>query len=122
MILIPPRARSAGDEIPAGLSAGTTMVRMFPANATAAPSARPLSVSFFGFDVSAERNTSAGAPCPICVSSAADESVEIVRIDRGCDASHAGLILSRAPLREAAPYTVSGAGSIDPVVPDGERR
>src|SRR5439155_18528469 len=102
MIFSPRRARSAGDAILAGLAAGTTMVRTFPANATGLPSARPLAASLFGFDVSADRKTSAGAPCSIWVSRAADESVEIVNTEPGWAASQAGLTRSRAPFNDAA--------------------
>ena len=87
MTLTPALARSAGDLIPAGFAVGTMTVSMLPAKSTAAPAARPLSTSFFGFVVSADRKTSAGAPCSIWVSSADDESVEIVRVVPGLAAS-----------------------------------
>ena len=73
--------------IPAGLAVGTMTVSMLPAKSTGAPSARPLSTSFFGFVVSADRKTSAGAPCSIWVSRADDESVEIVSVVPGLAAS-----------------------------------
>ena len=63
------------------------MVSLLPANVTAAPSASPASTSFFGLVVSADRKTSAGAPCSIWVSSAEDESVEIVSVVPGFAAS-----------------------------------
>ena len=44
-------------------------------------------MSVWGFFVSAERKTSAGAPCSIWVSSVADESVEIVSVVPGLAAS-----------------------------------
>ena len=69
--------------IPAGFAVGTMIVSLLPAKVTAAPAARPLSTSFFGFAVSADRKTSAGAPCSIWVSRADDESVEIVRVEPG---------------------------------------
>ena len=103
MTLTPGFARSFGDVMPAGLLVGTTIVSLLPAKVTAAPSARPLSTSFFGFVVSADRKTSAGAPCSICVSRAADESVEIVSLVPGFAVSYATLALSSAPFREAAP-------------------
>src|SRR2546426_227977 len=109
MILTPVRARSAGDEIFPGLSAGITIVRTLPANATVGPSASDLSVRFLGFDVSADRKTSAGALCSIWVSRAADESVEILNTEPGWVASQATFILSSAPFSEAAPKIVSGA-------------
>ena len=87
MTLTPALARSAGVVIPAGLSVGTMIVSLLPANVTGSPAARPLSTSFFGFVVSADRKTSAGAPCSICVSSADDESVEIVSVVPGFAAS-----------------------------------
>ena len=83
----PALARSIGDVMPAGLAVGTTIVSLLPANGTAAPSARPLSTSFCGFVASAERKTSAGAPCSIWVSRADDESVETVRVVPGFAAS-----------------------------------
>src|SRR5439155_2212785 len=113
MIFTPCRERSVGEVLCAGLSAGTTIVRTFPANETGLPSASPLPTSPFGFDVSADRKTSAGAPCSIWVSRAADESVESVRTEPGWAASQAGLIRSRAPFRDAAPKMVSGAESTD---------
>ena len=87
MTLTPGLARSAGDAMPAGLAVGTTIVSLLAANGTGSPSARPLSTSFFGFVVSADRKTSAGAPCSIWVSSADEESVEIVRVVPGVAAS-----------------------------------
>ena len=87
MISTPSFARSAGDWIPAGLSVGTMTVSLLPANGIASPLAKPPSTSFCGLAVSADRNTSAGAPCSICVSSADDESVEIVRSVPGFAAS-----------------------------------
>src|SRR5262245_27783313 len=103
MTLTPLFARSIGDVILAGFADGTITVRRFPAKSFMAPSARPLSTNFFGLVVSAERKMSAGAPCSIWVSSAADESVEIVSVEPGWVDSQAVLILSRAPLSEAAP-------------------
>ena len=103
MTLTPDFARSAGVSILAGLSDGTMTVSLLPAKVTAAPSARPASTSFFGFVVSAERNTSAGAPCSIWVSSADDESVETVTVVPGWAVSKAALAFSRAPLSDAAP-------------------
>ena len=73
--------------MPAGLSVGTMTVSWLPAKLTGAPAARPLSTSFCGFVVSADRKTSAGAPCSILVSSADDESVEIVSVVPGLAAS-----------------------------------
>src|SRR3954447_16162084 len=105
-ILTPLRARSAGVLTPAGLAVGTTIASLFPANGTAAPVASPLSTSFVGFDVSADRKTSAGAPCSIWVTSVADESVEIVSVVPGFTASYAVLALSSAPLSDAAPKIV----------------
>ncbi len=86
-ILIPDFARSAGVRIPAGLSLGTMIVRRLPANGVMSPDANPPSTSFCGLVVSADRNTSAGAPCSIFVSSADDESVDTVRVVPGLDAS-----------------------------------
>src|SRR5580765_83466 len=103
MTLTPVLARSFGDAIPAGFAVGTMIVSLLPANVVAAPAARPLSTSFFGLVVSAERNTSAGAPCSIWVSSVADESVEIVSVVPGLAVSYAALTLSRTPFRDAAP-------------------
>ena len=64
--------------IPAGFPIGTITVSLFVANVTAGPAARPLSTSFCGLVVSADRKTSAGAACSILVSSADEESVVIV--------------------------------------------
>ncbi len=83
MTLTPAFARSTGVAIPAGLAVGTMIVNLLPAKVTAAPSARPASTSFFGFVVSADRKTSAGAPCSIWVSRADDESVERVTVVPG---------------------------------------
>ena len=80
---------TAGMGILAGawLSVGTITVSLLPANGIASPAASPASTSFCGLVVSADRNRSAGAPCSICVSRAADESVEIVRSVPGFAAS-----------------------------------
>jgi hypothetical protein len=83
MTLTPALARSAAEAIPAGLSAGTTTVSLLPAKVTTRPSARPASTSFCGLVWSADRKTSAGAPCSICVSSADEESVEMVTVVPG---------------------------------------
>ena len=83
MILTPSPARSAGVSMPAGLSAGTMITRWLPANGVTPPAASPASTSFCGLAVSADRNTSAGAPCSILVSRAADESVETVSVTPG---------------------------------------
>ncbi len=87
MTLTPVFARSAGVLIPAGFVVGAMTVSLLPAKVTAAPAARPLSTSFFELVVSADRKTSAGAPCSIWVSSVADESVEIVIVVPGFAAS-----------------------------------
>ncbi len=100
--LTPFRARSAGVAMPAGLAAGTMTVSRLPANFTTAPDARPVSTSFCGLAVSADRNTSTGAPCSIFVSSAEDESIEMVSVVPGFAASYAVLALARAALSEAA--------------------
>src|SRR3954470_17520643 len=83
MTFTPDFARSAGVVSPAGLAIGTMMVSLLAANGIAGPLANPPSMSFFGFVVSADRNTSAGAPCSICVSRADEESVEIVSVVPG---------------------------------------
>src|SRR3974377_1893609 len=93
---------SAGVWMPAGFAVGTMTVRRLPANFVGAPEARPLSTSFWGFDVSAERNTSTGAPCSIFVSSADDESVDTVNDVPGWAAVYASVALARAALSEAA--------------------
>ena len=80
-------ARSAGVDTPPGLSVGVITVSLLPANTIGSPLANPPSTSFCGLVVSADRNTSAGAPCSIWVSSADDESVEIVSVVPGLAAS-----------------------------------
>ena len=87
MTFRPGFARSAGDAMPAGLPFGTMIVSLLPAKSTASPAAKPPSTSFLGFVVSADRKTSAGAPCSIWVSSADDESVETVIVEPGLAAS-----------------------------------
>ena len=87
MTLTPAVARSAGVVIPAGLSAGTMTVSLLPAKLTAGPSVSPLSTRSCGFFVSAERKTSAGAPCSIFVARADEASVEIVSVAPGIAAS-----------------------------------
>jgi hypothetical protein len=89
---------------------GTMIVRRFLAKTTGAADAKPPSTNFCGFVVSAERKTSAGAPCSICVSRADDESVENVIVVPGCAVSYAVLALSRAPLSDAAPRIWSSTG------------
>ena len=59
------------------------MTRWLPANFVTGPIASPASTSFSGFVRSAERNTSAGAPCSICVRRAADESRATVKANAG---------------------------------------
>ena len=83
MTFRPAFARSAGVLTPPGFAVGTMTVSLLPAKGTASPAARPLSTSFFGLVVSAERKTSAGAPCSILVSSADDESVETLMVVPG---------------------------------------
>jgi hypothetical protein len=78
-------------------------VRRLPANLVRAPAASPLSTSFWGLAVSADRNTSAGAPCSILVSSAEDESVDIVIAVPGLAAWYAVCALARTALSDAAP-------------------
>jgi hypothetical protein len=83
---------------------------LLPANTTAAPSASPLSTSFLGFVVSAESNRSAGAPCSIWVSSAADESVESVIVTPAFAVSKAVFACSSAFFSDAAAKIVSCVG------------
>src|SRR4051794_23434868 len=80
MIFTPGLAMSFGDAIPAGSSLGVMITRWLPANGVTSPLANPPPTSFLGFVVSADRKTSAGAPCSIFVSRADDESVETVRV------------------------------------------
>ena len=87
MTLTPGFARSAGDVMPAGLPFGTMIVSLLPAKSIGRPMRNPPSTSFLGFVVSADRKTSAGAPCSIWVSSADDESVETVIVEPGFAAS-----------------------------------
>ncbi len=103
MILTAGFARSAGVLILAGFAIGTITVRMFFAKFTGGPVVRPLSASFWGFVVSADRKTLAGAPCSILVSSAEDASVDMTRVTPGWEASYTGLAASSAPLSDAAP-------------------
>src|SRR4051794_34657669 len=102
MILTPGDARSRGDAIFAGLSFGAISVRWFAANPSAGPAVRPLSTSFWAFVVSADRKTSAGAPCSILISSADDASVETTRLVPGLAASYAFVVLASASLSDAA--------------------
>ena len=99
----PDFARSLGVDTPPGLSVGVITVSLLPANTTGSPLAKPPSTSFCGFVLSADRKTSAGAPCSICVSSVDEESVEIVSVVPGLAASYSVLALSRTPFRDAAP-------------------
>ena len=69
--------------IPAGFAVGTMTVSVFPAKSTAEPSARPASTSVFGFVWSADRKTSAGAPCSIWVRRVEEASVAIVSVTPG---------------------------------------
>src|SRR3954468_19944293 len=103
MTLIPAFARSAGVLIADEVPVGTMIVSLLRANATGAAAVRPLSTSFWGLFVSADRKTSAGAPCSICVSSVADESVEIVSFVPAFAVSYVARTLSRTPFRDAAP-------------------
>ncbi len=88
--------------MPAGLAAGTMTVSRLPANLVTVPAARPVSTSFCGLAVSAERKTSTGAPCSILVSRAEDESVEMVSVVPGFAAWYAVCALASAALSEAA--------------------
>ncbi len=63
------------------------IVSLFVANATASPPAKPPSTSLAGCAVSADRKTSAGAPCSICVASVDDESVDDFSVVPGTTAS-----------------------------------
>ena len=101
--MTPGLARSIGEVMPAGLAVGTTIVSLLPANGTRSPAASPLSTSFCGFVVSADRKTSAGAPCSICVSRADEASVETVSVVPGFAVSYAAFALVSAPFSEAAP-------------------
>ena len=87
MTFKPGFARPAGDAMAAGLPFGTMIVSLLPAKSIGLPEANPPSTSFFGFVESADRKTSAGAPCSIWVSSADDESVETVIVEPGFAAS-----------------------------------
>ena len=60
-------------------------------------------MSSCGFVVSADRKTSAGAPCSIFVSRAAEESVEITSVTPGLDDAQAVLTALNAPFSDAAP-------------------
>jgi len=103
MTFVPAFARSAGVAIPAGFAAGTMTVSRFPAKSTSVPSARPPSTSAFGFDWSAERKASAGAPCSIWVRSVDEASVAMVRVTLGATVAYAVLTASSAPLSDEAP-------------------
>src|SRR6516164_9723006 len=87
--LTPLFAMSIGVLIFAGFVVGVMIVRRLPAKLTGEPRARPFVTSFWGFDVSADSRTSAGAPCSILVSSADEESVEMVSVMPGFAASYA---------------------------------
>jgi hypothetical protein len=63
------------------------IVSLLPAKITIEPVAKPPSMSFCGFVVSADRRTSDGAPCSTLVASAEDESVERVSVVPGLAAS-----------------------------------
>src|SRR5512143_866129 len=103
MTLTPLLAMSAGAAISAGLADGVMTVSRFPANGTTDPAARPRSTSVWGLLVSADRNTSAGAPCSILVASAVDESVEMITVVPGVSDSYALLTWARTALSDAAP-------------------
>ena len=59
---VPGRARSAKDVIFFGLPNGVTIVRVLVAKSTGVPAMAPASTALVMFAVSAEANTSAGAP------------------------------------------------------------
>ena len=101
--LTPLLARFAGLAMPAGLAVGTITVSRLPAKFSGGPAARPLVTSFAGFVVSADRNTSAGAPCSIWVSRVVDESVEIVIVRPGLAVRNAAWAAVSAALSDDAP-------------------
>ena len=59
---VPGLARSAKEAMPLGFPGGVTMVRVLVAKLTGSPATRPASTALVMFFVSAEANTSAGAP------------------------------------------------------------
>ena len=107
-----------GEVRPPGLSVGVTTVSLLPAKTVGVPLAKPPSTSFFGFVVSADRKTSAGAPCSIWVSRADELSVETVSVVPGFAASYAVFALSSAPFSDAAPKTVRLAPAPPPAACD----
>src|SRR5207344_276480 len=101
-----------------GFPMGTITVSLLSAKLTAGPVVRPLSTSFLGLVVSADRKTSAGAPCSILVSRAADESVEMVSVTPGLAASYTFLTSASAPDRDAAPKIVMSTAAVDGAAAD----
>src|SRR5262245_27568241 len=67
-------ARSATPVMPSGLSGATMIVNRLVAKITGSVPFRPASVSLSMFAMSAEANTSAGAPSVICCTSAEEAS------------------------------------------------
>ena len=98
----PGLARSAGEAMPAGLAVGTTMTRWFVAKSVMGAGARHSSMSAWGFLVSADANTSDGAPCSIWALSALEASKLKVSVEPACWAAQAWPITLNGLVRDAA--------------------
>ncbi len=89
---------------------------MLVANTTGSPAFRPASVSFVMLPRSAEANTSAGAPSPICVTSSDDAAKFSTTSASGFSTMNASPISVNAAASDAAAKTVmspSAAGAVD---------
>ncbi|MCY1232958.1 hypothetical protein D9M72_454760 [compost metagenome] len=104
--LTPGLARSAKEAIDAGLDGGTAICRTLVAKFVAAPSRSPASASLAMFVVSAEANTSAGAPWLICVARSEEPAKLSVTLVPGFFFSNSSASVVKVALSEAAAKTV----------------
>jgi hypothetical protein len=99
-------ARSGKDETDAGLAGGTAISRMLVAKLLACPRMSAVSESRLMVRVSAEANTSAGAPWEICVARSEDPAKLSMTLVPGFRPSNSPARRVKVSFREAAANTV----------------
>src|SRR3954470_20962006 len=86
--LVPGSARSCRDATPAGLSGGTAISKVLDANFTGVPRTSSSATALSMFAVSADANTSAGAPCWICATRSEEPPKLKLTFTPVCEASN----------------------------------
>ena len=90
-----------------GLPGATAMVSVFDAKFTGSPASRPACAALSMFLVSAEANTSAGAPCVNCVTRSEDPAKENSTDAPGLSVLNCSPISVNVFLSDAAANTIS---------------